>query len=174
MFSTRYEPSYQEDSGLEEHSSTNKDAEKIIKFVCNHHLVKGKFEQKRKVAKIGHTLSMLVPTCWYSRYIAFLDEVRPRPMAAVSIALIKSTDFWEGLSKTVKLIDIIESMLSVGLKPTTHSSICCTNISESSTITTSTTKISRSWLATVSSFFIRTAWDFRTCFYFDDFALTLH
>lgn len=51
-----------------DYSKSMKEAEKIIKFVTNHHIVKVKYEEKRKSAKVPRTLSMPVVTRWYSRY----------------------------------------------------------------------------------------------------------
>ena len=51
-----------------EASKIIKDSEKVIKFVTNHHLVKAKYVEQRKLAKIPKTLSLSVPTCWYTRF----------------------------------------------------------------------------------------------------------
>lgn len=106
-------------------ASTLKDAEKIIKFITNHHIVKAKYEEKRKLAKVPHTLSMPVATRWFSRFtslndlhsskyvlIKLVDEdegilsnINPKLTSAAVINLIKSGLFWDKLSNLVKLIE---------------------------------------------------------------------
>lgn len=53
---------------LEEHPKTIKEAEKIIKFVMNHHIVKANYETRRSLQKIPRSLTMSVPTRWFSVY----------------------------------------------------------------------------------------------------------
>lgn len=106
-------------------SKTIKHAEKIIKFVSNHHIVKAKYEAKRKAAKVPHTLSMPVVTRWFSHYTSLshlcdskyvlmklVDEeseviqgINPKQTSATVMGLIKSIDFWERWLKVVKDIE---------------------------------------------------------------------
>lgn len=100
-----------------EFSVTIKEAEKI-KYFTNHHIVKAKYEEKRKIAKVGHTLSMSVITRWFSLYrsmndllaskyvliqvvdenIDILKDILPKPTSAAVIKLIKTDEFWENLT----------------------------------------------------------------------------
>lgn len=102
-----------------------KNAEKIIKFVTNHHMVKSKYEERRKIAKIAHTLTMSVPTRWFSRFTSLNDllsskyvliqladeesdqlkEINPKNTSASVLGLIKSNEFWNQLAKLVKTIE---------------------------------------------------------------------
>ncbi|KAG5685057.1 hypothetical protein PVAND_014259 [Polypedilum vanderplanki] len=108
-----------------ESSKTIKNAEKIIKFVKNHHIVKDKFDEKRLAASIPHTLSLPVPTRWYSLYnsmnelhtmknvmIQLIDEegdlmkeIHPKTTSAAVCTLIKTISFWDCLLKLVKDIE---------------------------------------------------------------------
>lgn len=102
-----------------------KEAERVIKFVKNHHLVKSKYEAKRKAAKVPHTLTMPVATRWFSHYAslnnlmeskyvliqladdeeAILREISPKPTSAAVVKSIKSNEFWQRLSSVIKLIE---------------------------------------------------------------------
>lgn len=102
-----------------------KDAEKIIKFVSNHHIVKALFEVKRKAFNVPHTLSMPVATRWFSRFNSMssllaskyaliqlvddegemLKEIKPKTTSASVINLIKSQKFWDNVSDVVKKIE---------------------------------------------------------------------
>lgn len=108
-----------------ENSKTIKEADKIIKFVMNHHLVRAKYEEKRKGDKVPHTLSMAVSTRWFSRFTSandlhaskyvliqlvdeagdMLEEIAPKPNSKTVVKLIRSTEFWDRLAKLVKLIE---------------------------------------------------------------------
>lgn len=108
-----------------ENSKTIKEAEKIIKFVTNHHIVKAKFEEKRIAAKVPHTLSMAVATRWLSLYnsmsdlfaskyvlIQLADEekeillnVNPTSTSSAVLLIIKSNSFWDHLAKLVREIE---------------------------------------------------------------------
>ena len=108
-----------------EYSTTIKDAEKIIKYVTNHHLVKSKYEEQRKLASILHTLSMSVATRWFSVYNSMKDllaskyvliqladkdgdtlkNISPKTTSAAVLKLIKLNEFWQGLAKLVKTIE---------------------------------------------------------------------
>lgn len=106
-------------------STTIKEAEKIIKFVTNHHIVKAKFEEKRKALKVNHTLSMAVVTRWFSRYTSLRDlfaskyvlhqlvdenfellqDISPKITSAGVTKLVKSNEYWDKLAKLVKVIE---------------------------------------------------------------------
>lgn len=111
--------------GLYDNTETQKNAEKIIKYVSNHHLVRGKFEARRKIAKVPHTLTMPVVTRWYSTYTSMRDllsskyvliklvddemdmlkEIKPKAVSLAVTDLIKSSEFWDQLSELVKTIE---------------------------------------------------------------------
>ena len=108
-----------------EHSKTIKSAEKIIKYVTNHHLVKSKYEEKRAAAQVSHTLSMSVQTRWFSLYKSMNDllaskyvliqlvdeendmlkEITPKNTSVAVLNLIKLNDFWTNLTQLVKAIE---------------------------------------------------------------------
>jgi hypothetical protein len=105
--------------------ATKQKAEKIIKFISNHHAVKAKYEEKRAVAKIPHTLSMSVSTRWFSSYTSMNDlltskfvvmqlvddhkemllQVSPKENSSAAVKLMKSSEFWEQLAELVKSIE---------------------------------------------------------------------
>lgn len=107
-------------------SDTVKDAEKVIKFFKNHHIVKAKLDAKRKAKNVNKTLSMPVSTRWLSMHtslssllrlkycmIEVLDEdgeiikqIQPKANTAAVIDLVKSTEFWTELKTVVKQIDL--------------------------------------------------------------------
>jgi len=108
-----------------ETSKTIKDAEKIIKFVKNHHIVKAKFDEMRSAANHSRSLSMPVSTRWFSvfesmndlqglKYVLIqladeeneiLKEIHPKANSSVVLTLIKSNLFWDRLAKLVKDIE---------------------------------------------------------------------
>lgn len=111
--------------GLEDNARVVKEAESIIKFVTHHHIVKGKYEEKRKSANIPHTLTMPVSTRWYSRFNSMRDlmasqyilsqlvdengdtfkDIKPRVVSQAAMDLIKSNDFWRNLGGVLKIIE---------------------------------------------------------------------
>ncbi|XP_065650355.1 uncharacterized protein LOC136078511 [Hydra vulgaris] len=78
-----------------------KDAEKTIKYVKNHHIVKAKFDERRTAANISLSLSMSL----VDEESTLLKEIQPKNTFADVMALIKSNPFWERLSKLVKSIE---------------------------------------------------------------------
>jgi Protein of unknown function (DUF 659) len=108
-----------------DHIKIIKDSERIIKFVTNHHIVKAKYEDLRKLAKVPHTLTMPVVTRWFSRYTSMsnllaskyvltqlvdrdgdsLKEIPSKTNSTPAIKLIKSNEFWDQLSEAVKTIE---------------------------------------------------------------------
>lgn len=108
-----------------EYTKLMKDAEKVIKFVSNHHIVKAKYEEKRKLAKVPHTLSMAVVTRWFSRYTSLkslndskyvliqlvdenyemLETINPKPLSVNVLKIIKATLFWDNLASLVNIIE---------------------------------------------------------------------
>ncbi|KAG5684480.1 hypothetical protein PVAND_013712 [Polypedilum vanderplanki] len=118
-------------SSTPEASKTIKEAEKIIKFIKNHHSVKAMFEEKRLAANITQTLSMPVSTRWYSCYTSMnnlqnskyvlimladeagdiLKEVQPKSTSAAVLALIKSNQFWDRLAKLIKNIQFPSNVI---------------------------------------------------------------
>ena len=114
-----------------EATKTVKDAEKIIKYVKNHHIVKAKFDERRIAANISLPLSMPVSTRWFSYYKSMsslqlskyvliklvdeesrlLKEIQPKNTSADVMTLIKSNPFWERLSKLVKSIEIPSNVI---------------------------------------------------------------
>jgi hypothetical protein len=105
--------------------NTMKKAEKIIKFIKNHHIVKAKYEELRREAKVPHTLSMPVVTRWFSRYTAMdgllaskyvltrlvdasedtLRKIEPKTTSKTVIDLIKNASFWSELKKLVNVLE---------------------------------------------------------------------
>lgn len=105
---------------------TIKEAEKIIKFIKNHHLVKAKFEERRIAANVSRSLSMSVSTRWMSLYNSlndlyalkyviiqladeegdFMKEIQPKTNSATILILIKDNSFWSNLNKIVKNIEL--------------------------------------------------------------------
>lgn len=103
-----------------------KDAEKIIKFITNHHIIKAKYEEKRKSFKVPHTLSMAVITRWFrqdgslrslseSKYVLIqladenrniIETINPKTVSSAVLNLIKTNEFWDGLSVLVKTIEM--------------------------------------------------------------------
>lgn len=55
---------------IQENMKILKEAEKIIMFIMNHHIVRAKYEEKRNSANVPRTLSMPVVTRWFSRFSA--------------------------------------------------------------------------------------------------------
>ena len=114
-----------------EATKTVKDAEKIIKYVKNHHIVKAKFDERRIAANIFLSLSMPVSTQWFSYYKSMsslqlpkyvliklvdeestlLKEIQPKNAPADVMALIKSNPFWDRLSKLVKSIEFPSNVI---------------------------------------------------------------
>ncbi|KAG5666709.1 hypothetical protein PVAND_014724 [Polypedilum vanderplanki] len=114
-----------------ESSKTIKEAEKIIKYIKNHHLVKAKFDDIRLAANINHTLSMPVTTRWFSyfnsmsclqnlKYVLIklvddegevLKEIQPKSNSNAVMSLIKSNLFWERLAKLVKMIEFPSNVI---------------------------------------------------------------
>ena len=118
-----------------ETTKTVKDAEKIIKYVKNHHIVKAKFDERRIAANIFLSLSMPVSTQWFSYYKSMsslqlpkyvliklvdelvdeestlLKEIQPKNAPADVMALIKSNPFWDRLSKLVKSIEFPSNVI---------------------------------------------------------------
>ena len=114
-----------------EATKTVKDAEKIIKYVKNHHIVKAKFDERRTAANISLSLSMPVSTRWFSYYKSMsslqlskyvliklvdkesllLKEIQPKNTSAAVMALIKSNPFWDCLSKLVKSIEFPSNVI---------------------------------------------------------------
>ena len=114
-----------------ENVKTMKNSEKVIKFITNHHIVKAKYEEKRKVAKIPHTLSMPVQTRWYSQFISMdnllaskylliqlvdeqndiLKEISPKATSNAVLKLIKSNDFWDELAVSTKMIEFPSNVI---------------------------------------------------------------
>ncbi|KAG5666123.1 hypothetical protein PVAND_017725, partial [Polypedilum vanderplanki] len=114
-----------------EASKTIKEAEKIIKFVRNHHIVKAKFDERRSAANIPHSLSMPVPTRWFSYFTSMsslqnskyalikladeeydlLKEIQPKTTSAAVLNLIKSNVFWDRLIKVVKNIEFPSNII---------------------------------------------------------------
>ena len=108
-----------------EATKTVKDAEKIIKYVKNKHIVKAKFDERQIAANISLSLSMPVSIRWFSYYKSMsslqlskyilvklvdeestlLKEIQPKNTSADVMALIKSNPFWDCLSKLVKSIE---------------------------------------------------------------------
>lgn len=108
-----------------DYAKTMKNAEKIIKFVMNHHIVKAKYETMRKQTNVSHTLSMAVVTRWFSRYTSMnnlssskyvliqlvgeaseiLKEISPKATSAAVLNIIRSNEFWEHLVTLVKVIE---------------------------------------------------------------------
>lgn len=108
-----------------EYAKTMKEAEKIIKFVMNHHIVKAKYETLRKQANVPQTLTMAVVTRWFSRYTSMnnlstskyvliqlvgeasgiLKEIAPKQNSAVVLNIIKTNEFWDDLLNLVKVIE---------------------------------------------------------------------
>jgi hypothetical protein len=102
-----------------------KEAEKIIMFVMNHHIVKAKYEEKRQSANVPRTLSMPVVTRWFSRFTSLnnlqaskyvliqlvdedgelLQEIAPKKTSAAAIKSIKDATFWDNLSMLVKTLE---------------------------------------------------------------------
>lgn len=116
---------------IAENAELLKNAEKIVKFVTNHHIVKGKFEERRKAAKVVHTLTLPVVTRWFSRYSSLRNlqaakyvllkladdegdlmlSIKPKQMSSVVVELIKSSDFWDQLSEVLKTIEFPVSII---------------------------------------------------------------
>ena len=114
-----------------EATKTVKDAEKIIKYVKNHHIVKAKFDKRRVAANISLSLSIPVSTRWFSYYKSMsslqlskyvliklvdeestlLKEIQPKNTSADVMALIKSNPFWDRLSKLVKSIEFPSNVI---------------------------------------------------------------
>ena len=114
-----------------EATKTVQDAEKIIKYVKNHHIVKAKFDERRIAANISLSLSMPVSTRWFSYYKSMsslqlskyvliklvgeestlLKEIQPKNTSADVMALIKSNSFWDRLSKLVKSIEFPSNVI---------------------------------------------------------------
>lgn len=114
-----------------DNAKTIKEAEKVIKFFRNHHIVKAKLEEKRKAAKIARGLSMPVSTRWMSLYnalnnlqglkyviIQLVDEeydtfknINPRVTSKSVLDLIKLTDFWTRLSTFIKEIEFPSNVI---------------------------------------------------------------
>ncbi|XP_065684855.1 uncharacterized protein LOC136096995 [Hydra vulgaris] len=114
-----------------EATKTVKDAEKIIKYLKNHHIVKAKFDERRIAANISLSLSMPVSTRWFSYYKSMsslqlskyvliklvdkesplLKEIQPKNTSAAVMALIKSNPFWDRLSKLVKSIEFLSNVI---------------------------------------------------------------
>lgn len=112
-------------SSSKENSKTVKDAEKIIHFINNHHIVKAKFEEKRKAANVSTTLSTTVATRWYSQFTSgnnllkskyilmkmsdedsvLLSGIEPKTKSDEVQKLMKSHEFWKRLDKYVKTIE---------------------------------------------------------------------
>jgi hypothetical protein len=108
-----------------ETAKTIKEAEKVIKFIKNHHLIKAKFEERRIATNIQRTLSMPVSTRWLSLYnstndllaskyvlIQFVDEesdlikdIQPKSNSIAITTMIKSDAFWNRLAKVVNEIE---------------------------------------------------------------------
>ena len=114
-----------------EATKTVKDAEKIIKYVKNYHILKAKFDERRIAANISLSLSMPVSTRWFSYYKSMsslqlskyvliklvdeestlLKEIQPKNTSADVMALIKSNPFWDRLSKLVKSIEFPSNVI---------------------------------------------------------------
>ena len=114
-----------------EATKTVKDAEKIIKYVKNHHIERAKFDERRIAANISLSLSMPVSTRWFSYYKSMsslqlskyvliklvdeestlLKEIQPKNTSADVMALIKSNPFWDRLSKLVKSIEFPSNLI---------------------------------------------------------------
>lgn len=114
-----------------DNDKTKKSAEKIIKFVKNHHLVKSMYENRRALAKVPQTLSMPVVSRWYSRYNAMnsllsskyvliqlfddeeniLKSINPKITSLQIANLIKSHDFWNKLTKLVKCLEFPSNVI---------------------------------------------------------------
>ena len=114
-----------------EATKTVKDAEKIIKYVKNRHIVKAKFDKRRVAANISLSLSIPVSTRWFSYYKSMsslqlskyvliklvdeestlLKEIQPKNTSADVMALIKSNPFWDRLSKLVKSIEFPSNVI---------------------------------------------------------------
>lgn len=106
-------------------AKTIKEAEKVIKYCKNHHIVKAKLDEKRIAAKIARSLSMPVATRWLSLYNAannlhclkyvliqlvddeydLFKEIHPKANSKAILDLIKSSDFWSRLSCLIKEIE---------------------------------------------------------------------
>ena len=106
-------------------TKTVKDAEKIIKYVKNHHIGKAKFDERRIAANISLSLSIPVSARWFSYYklmsslqlskyvliklvdeeSTLLKEIQPKNTSADVMALIKSNSFWDRLSNLIKSIE---------------------------------------------------------------------
>lgn len=116
-----------------ENTKLIKEAEKIIKFSNNHHIVKSKYEELRKTANIPHTLTMAVATRWFSRFTSLRDlsaskyvliqlvdeegealqEIQPKSTSAAVIKIIKTDQFWDSLSKIVKIIEFPANIIGM-------------------------------------------------------------
>jgi len=112
-------------AGTNDNAKTIKEAEKVIKFFKNHHIVKAKLDEKRKVANIPRGLSMPVATRWMSLFnaltnlhslkyviIQLVDEeydtfkdINPKSNSKTVLDLIKSANFWTRLQTFMKEIE---------------------------------------------------------------------
>lgn len=110
---------------IAENTKVCKDSDKVIKYVTNHHLVKAKFDEKRKAAKVPHTLTMPVVTRWFSKYDSMqnllaskyvlqqlcdeekanFEKIKPVATSQLVMSIVSSNDFWNNLSRVTKLIE---------------------------------------------------------------------
>lgn len=116
---------------LNDNAKTVKDAERIIKFCKNHHMVKAKLDDIRTSENITKTLSMPVATRWYSNFTALNDlkilkycliklvdnerqmlvNIAPKSNSVKVINLISSTDFWNRLASLVKVLEFPSNVI---------------------------------------------------------------
>lgn len=125
-------------SSFKDNLKTIEEAEKIINFVNNNHIVKTKFEEKRIEENILSKLSIDEPTRWYSfftsgnnllksKYILMkindaesnlFSAVKPKAKSVEFQKLISSSDFWDRLAQYIKTIEYPSNMIGKKHTPT--------------------------------------------------------
>ena len=108
-----------------------KDAERIIKFCKNHHMIKAKLDEIRTAENVIKTLSMPVSTRWYSTFTAMNDlkslkycliklvdnerqmlaDINPKPNSVKVINTIASADFWNRLAGLIKVLEFPSNVI---------------------------------------------------------------
>ena len=111
---------------LEPHKTVIVEAGKIIKYINNHHHARALFDDMRKTENEGCSLSLPVPTRWYSQYNSFkslveskyilqkmydshstrLKTIGTAETSATVSRLVRQVAFWTKITAVMKLIEM--------------------------------------------------------------------